>query len=660
MSDASPTSVADASTLLGFGKHREKTLAEASALPELVDWALGIGAPKGKLDVFVQFLKANGAEKKPKEPKPPAEDDEEEELPLAEKLAAKRKMGSSSSKAPAASSSKAPAAAADDDDSEEDVPLAQRKKKAASPPKKKAKKAKAEAEEDDDNDDDASEGSDDESEEDDPSDKGLLNMAKRMAAQVILLGGKGDEEGVLSVLGVEITRDTPYEEQRKAYRGLARLLHPDKLGRSLGKDTATKAFQYLTSAFEALSTPDPLGGKKSKKPAGPSVGRSNDGCYRTPIGCPRCFSKWGTAESGLQPYEYTFMMQGLKTYVCGGCLLRFGCMTAIHQCPGCNKGPLPYHPKRYHDKKTCMSCKLTYGYKLYTTGPRIEAQLKEQIIEQAAKRQNTCDGEKARLERMKKRPATTYNNPEEYRAQQELLFKMCLIDECPRCGEAFLRDKIDPEHKEREGEKAFKDREKHLRGCDCKKDHEKYAKKVEERQEKRSREATGLAKQDEVGQYAKWQFLGGNIEMAWMLTDEQLKSECEKKGLAIEGGRVQQLARLKNHEGDEGGGSSSGGAGSSVPQQLHALSMDALKAVAAAHGVVLPEKASKDEVIDLLEARKGALPAIVLKDGEKKKEDGEEGAEDDKESEGGDGEWKGGEEDEDSDEEGEEEVDGCV
>ena len=85
MSDASPTSVADASTLLGFGKHREKTLAEASALPELVDWALGIGAPKGKLDVFVQFRKANGAEKKTKEPKPPAEDDEEE-LPLFKEL----------------------------------------------------------------------------------------------------------------------------------------------------------------------------------------------------------------------------------------------------------------------------------------------------------------------------------------------------------------------------------------------------------------------------------------------------------------------------------------------------------------------------------------------------------------------------------------------
>ena len=63
------------------------------------------------------------------------------------------------------------------------------------------------------------------------------------------------------------------------------------------------------------------------------MGRSNDGCYRTRVNCPRCHSRWGTPESGLQPYEYTFFMQGLKTYVCCGCLLQFGCMTAEHHCP---------------------------------------------------------------------------------------------------------------------------------------------------------------------------------------------------------------------------------------------------------------------------------------------------------------------------------------
>ena len=63
------------------------------------------------------------------------------------------------------------------------------------------------------------------------------------------------------------------------------------------------------------------------------MGRSNDNCYRTRANCPRCHSRWGTPESGLQPYEYTFFMQGLKTYVCCGCLLQFGCMTAEHHCP---------------------------------------------------------------------------------------------------------------------------------------------------------------------------------------------------------------------------------------------------------------------------------------------------------------------------------------
>eukprot|EP00966_Prymnesium_polylepis_P249252 5762501-Prymnesium_polylepis.1 len=115
---------------------------------------------------------------------------------------------------------------------------------------------------------------------------------------------------------------------RKAYRALARLLHPDKLGRHFPE--ATKAFQCLTSAFEALTAPVP--DAKGKK-AGPAVGRSNDGCYRTKVRCPRCKAHWGGPDSGLQPYEYTFFMLGYKTYHCCGRLLDFGCMSAQHHCP---------------------------------------------------------------------------------------------------------------------------------------------------------------------------------------------------------------------------------------------------------------------------------------------------------------------------------------
>ena len=81
------------------------------------------------------------------------------------------------------------------------------------------------------------------------------------------------------------------------------------------------------------------------------MGRSNDNCYRTRANCPRCHSRWGTPESGLQPYEYTFFMQGLKTYVCCGCLLQFGCMTAEHHCPHVSRPltrPVPAHPEPLH------------------------------------------------------------------------------------------------------------------------------------------------------------------------------------------------------------------------------------------------------------------------------------------------------------------------
>ena len=35
---------------------------------------------------------------------------------------------------------------------------------------------------------------------------------------------------------------------------------------------------------------------------------------RTRVFCPRCRAEWGTADSGLQPYDYTIFMQGPKTY----------------------------------------------------------------------------------------------------------------------------------------------------------------------------------------------------------------------------------------------------------------------------------------------------------------------------------------------------------
>lgn len=152
------------------------------------------------------------------------------------------------------------------------------------------------------------------------SETSAAEMAVDLAKKVLSLGESCDFEGVLSVLGTAITRQTPFAQIRKAYLNLARVIHPDKILRQF--DGATRAFQMLVRAFDELSAPEPskAPAATSAKPKEKTLGRSNSGCFRTVVSCPRCDSVWGTADSGVQPYDYTLLMQGLKTYCCALCL----------------------------------------------------------------------------------------------------------------------------------------------------------------------------------------------------------------------------------------------------------------------------------------------------------------------------------------------------
>ena len=275
--------------------------------------------------------------------------------------------------------------AADDSDDEENKPLRERKnapavaQKPAAASKKRAVPAANGGDDDDDGDDDV---------------RPDLGLALATAQAVLTAGKAGDHEAVLSALGMPVTYDSEYATQRKAYLALARMIHPDKLG---GRFTgASTAFQHLVKAYEALTTPEvasaPAGskGKGAKAKAAPKpLARSNENCYRTRVGCPRCGCQWGTADSGLQPYEYafhssrlpqlapcttraspanppaeahslerrvvrlacahrySFLMQGLRSYVCCGCLFSFGCMSATHECPLCHED-IEYHPDDFH------------------------------------------------------------------------------------------------------------------------------------------------------------------------------------------------------------------------------------------------------------------------------------------------------------------------
>lgn len=280
-------------TLMGFGKFRNETFATAAKNAKYVEWALSQDAPHGDLKNFVSFLKQTpkGAAAAPPQsaevaPAAEASSDEDERKPLAmvqgkkqeapkrglsaymiwmnstgrgmakeagetgigsigkwcgakwkemeaeekaqweEKAAADkaRYEGEMSAynkaKAPAAASARdedmqdaassddedvplaerkradAPATAVDSD--EEDVPLAARKR-----PKQAARS---------------------------PADQ--MALAVTIAKAALSLGAIGDHAGILSLMGTPITRQTPFEQQRNAYRQLAKLLHPDRLSQA--------------------------------------------------------------------------------------------------------------------------------------------------------------------------------------------------------------------------------------------------------------------------------------------------------------------------------------------------------------------------------------------------------------------------------------------
>ena len=55
---------------LGFGKHRDKSFAEAAAEADYVEWALSMDRPKGRLATFCNYIKQTVAAPKVAVPTP--------------------------------------------------------------------------------------------------------------------------------------------------------------------------------------------------------------------------------------------------------------------------------------------------------------------------------------------------------------------------------------------------------------------------------------------------------------------------------------------------------------------------------------------------------------------------------------------------------------
>ena len=134
--------------------------------------------------------------------------------------------------------------------------------------------------------------------------KGRLDK-NAVIAKVLELSDVDDHSAVLSLAGAggaAITAASSTATMRKAYLKLSLVLHPD---RNRDNPDAAKAFQGLARAFERLSNPELFAGEgedgegseeEGEKAA--KLSRSNAGCFRTKVKCPRCSQKW--SESALE------------------------------------------------------------------------------------------------------------------------------------------------------------------------------------------------------------------------------------------------------------------------------------------------------------------------------------------------------------------------
>lgn len=413
--------------------------------------------------------------------------------------------------------------------------------------------------------------------------------AAKVVKEVLRLSETGQHEKILCVLGDEVGPDTGAMVARRAFLRISMLIHPDKLP---GVPEATKAFQALVAAFDYTQ-------QKGLRvdtglPQHATLSRSNEGCFKHEILCPRCEGPWGKKVEGNPDYYYNFMMEGLKSFTCSSCLLKFGCLTAIHLCPFC-KNVFEYYPDQYHKKITCGSpyCGKRFGFAMFHASERALTQARHQV---RAEFEAECRRREQNAERHRRlaRRLGNFDRTE----FEEKCFAHGLRDTCPRCGLDLSRECGD-EHAQL----------RHLRSCTDSRAH-----RIHQQQEQRKAAEKALSEKKATAQHnaaakAVFTFCGGGSSQLWLLNAEQLKKLCSKEQLATNGSRNELIQRLAAKYGK----SNKKAAVTDMPKDLHKLSNEQLGAVCAAH--LIKGASTREDRLDALEELVTGVP--VLKDAPK-------------------------------------------
>eukprot|EP00927_Polykrikos_kofoidii_P003453 TRINITY_DN11373_c0_g1_i1.p1 TRINITY_DN11373_c0_g1~~TRINITY_DN11373_c0_g1_i1.p1 ORF type:complete len:500 (-),score=78.17 TRINITY_DN11373_c0_g1_i1:328-1827(-) len=403
------------------------------------------------------------------------------------------------------------------------------------------------------------------------------SSAVAVAREVLRLAHVGDHGAVLRVLGDSIG-SAPNAigggpAARKAFLKISMLIHPDKLQ---GFPEATKAFQALVHAFDRTQAGCSLTSVEPSKQK--ALARSNEGCFRTEVQCPRCKVKWGASCEGNPDYYYNFLMQGLRRFSCSTCLLSFGCFTAVHSCPHCRRA-FDYSPDKYNQKVICGNpgCNKSFGFLMYHVS---EGALKAARDQARAEFQKLSKDEESRNARAQ-RAARRTGGPEDPQAA----FVFGLRDVCPRCGLEL---------------DSFEDGAQlhHLRNCNNANAHKMHSEREQQKETSRKAAAAKERAQLSAASEAVWTFSGGHVAEMHMLDEEQVRGRCKLEGLSTRGEHATLVGRLADY--CSARGDAMGTPSQTVPRNLHTLSDAKLAVVCAAHR--LRGLASREERIDALES----------------------------------------------------------
>eukprot|EP01135_Chromosphaera_perkinsii_P001426 Nk52_evm10s168 gene=Nk52_evmTU10s168 len=411
---------------------------------------------------------------------------------------------------------------------------------------------------------------------------------------------------ILSLLGDKITESSSVGAMRKAYLKISLKIHPDKLQSKFGD--ATKAFQCLVNAYERLSQPELFAEEDSKKKKDKTIMRSNQGCYRTSLYCPRCRSEWGLPVSGVEKHDYNWMMMGLKMYACCTCLFQFGCVTALHKCPHCGKS-FEYHPNDFHRKIKCENqrCNKEFGFYVFNVSSRREGELRKELRQQQEKRMRLKEAASRRERRAKERGKDELDASEEEKA-----YVLGLVLSCPRCGY--------DEEEDRDGRGA------HLKSCKDKKKIAAHKAKLKAEANRKAQAMAAKEKEEDVQGLMAWDFLGGDTGTLWTLTESQLRTMCGQYNLDSTGDREALLRRIAEHRNnlDSSNMLTDGSKVASkkknkrkidpslLPSNLEEFTYEQLRGVCAVHGLE-PKSKNKRGIIDEIEkAAYGKEEAFML------------------------------------------------